>query len=45
MVIIRTEVRELANRRLGALGLQLSFGDHVEVTDDFSSSPVEARLA
>jgi muramoyltetrapeptide carboxypeptidase LdcA involved in peptidoglycan recycling len=45
MAIISTKVRELASQRLMALGLEVSFGEHVEVRDDFSSSPVEARLA
>jgi muramoyltetrapeptide carboxypeptidase len=45
MAIISPEVRELASRRLAALGLEVSFGEHVGVSDEFSSSPVEARLA
>lgn len=45
LAIIGTEVRELASRRLGELGLEVSFGDNVEVKDDFNSSSVEARLA
>jgi muramoyltetrapeptide carboxypeptidase len=45
LAIIGTEVRELAEQRLSALGLTLSFGDNVEVIDEFSSSPVSDRLA
>jgi len=45
LAIIGTEVRELAERRLNALGLTVSFGDNVEVVDEFSSSPVSNRLA
>jgi muramoyltetrapeptide carboxypeptidase LdcA involved in peptidoglycan recycling len=45
LAIIGSEVRELAGLRLTALGLTLSFGENVEVIDEFSSSPVSARLA
>lgn len=42
--IIRPEQRELANLRLGELGLKLSFGRHVEECDAFRSSAVESRI-
>lgn len=43
--MIGPEVRAEADRRLAALGLQVSFGGHVDICDDFRSSPVQARLA
>jgi muramoyltetrapeptide carboxypeptidase LdcA involved in peptidoglycan recycling len=45
LAIISQEVRDVANSRFAALGLNLSFGDHVEEEDDFASSPIESRLA
>ena len=45
LAIISAEVRAEANRKLGALGLQLSFGEHADESDDFLSSSVQARLA
>jgi muramoyltetrapeptide carboxypeptidase len=43
--IIGPEVRAEADRKLAALGLKVSFGEHVSDCDDFSSSSVRARLA
>ncbi len=43
--IIGAEVRQEAGRRLAEAGLKVSFGDHVEACDDFSSSSAEDRLA
>jgi muramoyltetrapeptide carboxypeptidase len=45
LAIIGPEVRAEADRKLAALGLNVSFGDHVGDCDDFSSSPVAGRLA
>src|ERR1700677_963906 len=45
LAVISADVRAEADRRLTALGLELSFGEHAEETDDFGSSSVEARLA
>jgi muramoyltetrapeptide carboxypeptidase len=45
LAMIGTEAREEASRKLAALGLRVSFGEHVEERDDFVSSPVAARLA
>ncbi len=45
LAIIPAEAREEAGRKLSALGLRVSFGEHVEECDDFVSSPVAARLA
>ena len=43
--IISKETREIANKRFAELGLHLSFGNHVEESDDFNSSSVESRVA
>jgi muramoyltetrapeptide carboxypeptidase len=45
LAIIGSDVRAEADRKLAALGLKLSFGEHAGDCDDFASSPVEARLA
>ena len=45
LAIIGPEVRAEADRKLAALGLRVSFGEHVSDCDDFSSSSVRARLA
>ena len=45
LAIIAPDVRAVADRKLTALGLTLSMGEHVTECDDFSSSPVAARLA
>jgi muramoyltetrapeptide carboxypeptidase len=45
LAIIGPGVREEADRKLAALGLNLSFGEHAGECDDFSSSAVAARLA
>lgn len=42
--IIPTHLRRIADTRLGELGLRISYGKHVEETDVFNSSPVEARI-
>ncbi|MDB4837934.1 LD-carboxypeptidase [Marinomonas sp.] len=43
--IISDDVRALANKRFAALGLRLSFSQHCEVMDEFSSSSIEQRVA
>ena len=45
LAMIGAEARAEADRKLAALGLRVSFGEHVEESDDFVSSPVAARLA
>lgn len=45
LAIIGPEVRAEADRKLAALGLRVSFGEHVSDCDDFSSSSVQGRLA
>jgi len=42
--ILSEELRDIANKRFEEMGLKLSFGRHVEETDDFGSSSVEARV-
>ncbi|MFH1971351.1 MAG: S66 peptidase family protein [Patescibacteria group bacterium] len=44
LVIISKETREIANKRIGELGLKLTFGKHVEEMDDFASSSIESRI-
>lgn len=44
MSIITKELREHAKRRFDELGLTLTFGKHVEETDDFASSSVASRI-
>lgn len=43
--IIVQNLRDIAKGRFEELGLQLSFGKHVDETDDFLSSSVESRIA
>ena len=45
MKIINNETREIATKRLTDLGLKVTFGKNVEICDDFTSSPIEARIA
>jgi muramoyltetrapeptide carboxypeptidase len=45
LAIIPAEARDEAGRKLAALGLRVSFGEHVEECDDFVSSSVASRLA
>ena len=42
--IISAESRQIANQRLKELGFKLSFGKHVEESDDFSSSSISSRI-
>lgn len=45
MAIISAENRKLANERLAELGFNISFGKHVEESDNFLSSSIESRIA
>ncbi|MBN1168970.1 LD-carboxypeptidase [Candidatus Woesebacteria bacterium] len=42
--IISQESRKIADDRFEELGLKLSFGKHVEETDDFVSTSIESRI-
>jgi len=44
MAIISQELRDTAKRRFDELGLVLTFGKHVEETNDFASSSIESRV-
>lgn len=44
MAILSQNTKDIANQRLKALDLHLSFGQHVMVSDVFSSSSIEERL-
>lgn len=44
MAIIFKESRNIAKRRFEELGLELSFGKHIEEIDEFVSSSVESRI-
>lgn len=43
--MIGKENQEIANKRFEELGLKLSFGKHVNESDEFVSSSVESRIA
>jgi muramoyltetrapeptide carboxypeptidase len=43
--LVSAETREIALRKIAALGLRVSFGAHCEERDQFDSSPVPSRLA
>jgi muramoyltetrapeptide carboxypeptidase LdcA involved in peptidoglycan recycling len=44
MTIISQELRDTAKKRFDELGLVLTFGKHVEESDDFASSSIESRI-
>ncbi len=44
MGLISQEIRETANKRFSELGLELSFGKHIDEKDDFNSTSIEARV-
>ena len=44
MKIINNETREIATKRLTDLGLKVTFGKNTEICDDFTSSPIDARI-
>jgi muramoyltetrapeptide carboxypeptidase LdcA involved in peptidoglycan recycling len=45
LAMIGDEVRRVASERFEQLGLELTFGRHVETCDDFVSSPIEQRVS
>ncbi|MCX6784471.1 MAG: LD-carboxypeptidase [Candidatus Komeilibacteria bacterium] len=45
LAIIREDCRMIAKQRFAQLGLELSFGQHVEEIDEFDSSSIESRVA
>ena len=45
MGIISRDSRGIADKRFSKLGLKLSFGQHVDEIDDFTSSSVDSRIA
>ncbi len=44
LAIIGVESREIADGRFAELGLKLTFGKHVNETDDFNSSSISSRV-
>jgi muramoyltetrapeptide carboxypeptidase LdcA involved in peptidoglycan recycling len=44
MTIISAGNRDIANKRLQELGFSISFGKHVEESDDFASSSIKSRV-
>lgn len=42
--IVSKECREIANKRFAKIGLKLSFGKHIEESDDFVSSSIKSRV-
>jgi len=42
--ILSEEIKNIANKRFADLGLELSFGKHIEEKDDFASTTIESRL-
>jgi len=42
--IISKESREIADRRFAEMGLKLSFGKHIEESDEFVSSSIQSRV-
>lgn len=44
MKIVNKECREIADKRLKNLGLNVTFGKHVEECDNFTSSSIQARV-
>lgn len=38
------EMMDISNRRFKEMGLELSFGKHIEESDEFSSSSIESRI-
>lgn len=44
IAIVSKENRDIAKRRFEELGLELSFGKHIEEIDEFVSNPIESRI-
>jgi muramoyltetrapeptide carboxypeptidase LdcA involved in peptidoglycan recycling len=45
LAIVSPDVTAIADRRFAELGLTVTFGDHVDVIDEFDSSPIADRVA
>lgn len=43
--LISKETRQIADERFNSVGLELSFGKHVEELDEFDSSSIESRVS
>ncbi|MFA6430161.1 MAG: S66 peptidase family protein [Candidatus Paceibacterota bacterium] len=43
--LISQPIREIANKRLSDLGLEITFGKNVEESDEFGSSSIKSRVA
>jgi len=44
LALLSEETKILANNRFEELGLQISFGKHIEETDDFNSTSIDSRI-
>ncbi|KKQ87859.1 MAG: muramoyltetrapeptide carboxypeptidase [Parcubacteria group bacterium GW2011_GWF2_38_8] len=44
MKIINAESQEIANRRLADLGFKVTFGKHINESDEFASSSIKSRV-
>lgn len=44
LAILSEETKKIANQRFQELGLKLSFGKHVQESDDFHSTSIESRI-
>jgi len=44
MEIINEETKNIANQRFADLGLKLSFGKHINESDEFNSSSIKSRI-
>lgn len=45
MGILSDETKEIADRKLANLGLKVTYGKHINESDDFESSSIESRIA
>lgn len=44
MALVSMETRKIANKRFFEMGLELSFGKHIEEKDEFDSSSIKSRI-
>lgn len=44
LFILNKEIIKIANKHFKKIGLQITFGEHVDEIDDFSSSSIESRI-
>ncbi len=44
LAIVSKECREIANKRFAGMGLKLTFGKHLEESDEFVSSSIQSRI-